>query len=86
VALSDGIEGLVHVSELADTPPQDPRDLVQIGDELVVRILRIDSFRKRLALSLKSVSAQERIQCLEQLARGEPACTGEGSDFADDKD
>jgi small subunit ribosomal protein S1 len=54
VALEGGLEGLIHVSELADPPPEQPRDLVKPGDRLVVRILNIDVFRQRLALSLKS--------------------------------
>lgn len=59
VALGLGVEGLVHISELADAPPSNPRELVKRGDELVLRILRIDSFRERIALSLKQVSEQE---------------------------
>jgi small subunit ribosomal protein S1 len=60
VALDSGVEGLVHVSELADPPPRDPRLVVKPGDELLLRILRIDAWRRRIALSLKEVSTQER--------------------------
>jgi small subunit ribosomal protein S1 len=60
VALPLGIEGLLHISEIADPTPEDPREFVQPGDELVLRILRIDSFRQRMALSLKEVSEEER--------------------------
>ncbi len=60
VALDAGVEGLVHVSELADPPPEDPRTVLQPDDELVLRILHIDTFRHRIALSLKQVSAEER--------------------------
>jgi small subunit ribosomal protein S1 len=75
VALDIEVEGLVHVSELADPPPSEPRDVAQVGDELVLRILRIDSFRHRIALSLKRVSAQERSEWLAQqsLDQGEQA-------------
>jgi len=69
VFLDIGAEGLVHVSELADPPPSDPREVVQRGDELVLRILRIDSFRHRLSLSLKRVSPQERGEWLAQPER-----------------
>jgi small subunit ribosomal protein S1 len=60
VALDMGIEGLIHFSELTDPPPKDPRTVVQVGDELVLRILRIESYRRRIGLSLKRVSSQER--------------------------
>ncbi len=75
VALDLGVEGLVHVSELADTPPSNPRELVKRGDELVLRILRIDSFRERIALSLKQVSEQERDDWLARPANGRTAGT-----------
>jgi small subunit ribosomal protein S1 len=71
VALSPGVEGLVHVSELADSPPSDAREVVKRGDELVLRILRIDSFRERISLSLKSVSEQERDNWLAEQADGQ---------------
>jgi small subunit ribosomal protein S1 len=75
VALDLGVEGLVHVSELADPPPSDPRELVERGDELVLRILRIDSFRERIALSLKQVSEQERDGWLAQNTQDKTAST-----------
>jgi small subunit ribosomal protein S1 len=59
-ALDIGVEGLIHVSELADPQPQTPQEVAQPGDELVLRILNIDLFRQRLGLSLRKVSAQER--------------------------
>jgi small subunit ribosomal protein S1 len=68
VSLDIGVDGLVHVSELADPRPSDPREVVQRGDELVLRILRIDSLRHRIALSLKRVSNQERGEWLAQRA------------------
>ena len=67
--LGIGVEGLVHMSELADPPPSDPREVVQRGDELLLRILRIDAFRHRISLSLKSVSPQERGEWLAQQER-----------------
>jgi small subunit ribosomal protein S1 len=64
--LDSGLEGLIHISELADPQPQTPQEVVQQGDELVLRILSIDPFRYRLGLSLKRVSAQERDEWLAQ--------------------
>ncbi|NIN70318.1 MAG: S1 RNA-binding domain-containing protein, partial [Anaerolineae bacterium] len=80
VILDLGVEGLVHISELADPSPSDPRELVKRGDELVLRIVRIDSFRQRIGLSLKAVSAQERDEWLAQRADGQSAETDESGD------
>ncbi|UCC89191.1 MAG: S1 RNA-binding domain-containing protein, partial [Anaerolineales bacterium] len=75
VGLDLGVEGLVHASELADPPPSNPQELLKRGDELVLRILRIDSFRERIGLSLKQVSEQERDDWLARQAHGRTART-----------
>jgi small subunit ribosomal protein S1 len=46
---------LIHISELADEPVTHPRDVVSEGDDLEVRILRIEPERRRLGLSVKQV-------------------------------
>jgi len=79
VLLDIGAEGLIHVSEFADPPPTDPQEVVQRGDELVLRILRIDSFRHRISLSLKRVSPQERGEWLAQGEGGQASETGKAS-------
>ena len=57
--IEEGIEGLIHVSELADMPVNHPKDVVKKGDLLLLRIIRIDARRKRLGLSLKRVLESE---------------------------
>ncbi len=66
VTLDCGVEGLVHISELADPQPDKPHEIVQRGDKLILRILRIDPSRQRLGLSLKRVSTSERDEWLAQ--------------------
>ena len=51
--LEDGVEGLIHVSEMGDGRVQHPRDVVQEGDQMQMRIIRIDPVRKRIGLSLR---------------------------------
>ena len=51
--IEDGIEGLVHVSELSDLRISHPRQLVHEGQDLLVRIIRIDPQRRRMGLSLR---------------------------------
>jgi small subunit ribosomal protein S1 len=49
----------VHISELANHHVENPREVVQPGDEVRVKILEIDSERRRLSLSVKRVEGQE---------------------------
>ena len=58
VEILDGVEGLVHISELAAHHVENPREVVQPGDEIRVKILEIDSERRRLSLSAKRVEGQ----------------------------
>lgn len=53
--LEDGIEGLIHISELSTEPIQHPSEVVKEGDVLTLRMIHIDSARHRLGLSLKRV-------------------------------
>ena len=59
VEILDGVEGLVHISELAQHHVENPRDIIQPGDDVKVKILEIDSERRRLSLSIKRVEGQE---------------------------
>jgi small subunit ribosomal protein S1 len=49
----DGIEGLIHVSELTDARITHPKQVVHEGEELLLRIIRIDPERRRMGLSLR---------------------------------
>ena len=51
--IEDGIEGLIHVSELTDERIVHPKQVVKEGDELLLRIIRIDPQRRRMGLSLR---------------------------------
>lgn len=54
--IEDGVEGLIHVSEIGDGHVQHPREVVQEGDRVQVRIIRIDPARKRMGLSMRQTS------------------------------
>ncbi|MCH2135089.1 MAG: 30S ribosomal protein S1 [Phycisphaerales bacterium] len=53
VELEDGLEGLLHISELSDEKVNDPTDVVKPGDEVDVKILRVDIDDRKIGLSLK---------------------------------
>jgi small subunit ribosomal protein S1 len=56
VRVQDGIEGLVHISELAERHVEIPEQVVNVGDELLVKVIDIDLERRRISLSLKQAN------------------------------
>ncbi len=79
VEILDGVEGLVHISELAQHHVENPREIIQPGDTVRVKILEIDSERRRLSLSIKRVEGQE----LPVHRSGGEAGAGEAGDLDD---
>ncbi len=59
VEILPGVEGLVHISELADHHVESPSEVVEPGTTLNVKILEIDEERRRLSLSIKQVEEQK---------------------------
>ncbi len=56
VRVQDGIEGLVHISELAERHVEIPEQVVQVGDDILVKVIDIDLERRRISLSLKQAN------------------------------
>ncbi|WP_407564246.1 30S ribosomal protein S1 [Streptomyces sp. 184] len=56
VRVDEGIEGLVHISELAERHVEIPEQVVQVGDEIFVKVIDIDLERRRISLSLKQAN------------------------------
>ncbi len=74
-----GIEGLIHISELAHQVIKHPRDVVNEGDELELKIIRIEPERRRLGLSLKqTLDGSEEVLVAE-----EPEGSDDIGDFGD---
>jgi small subunit ribosomal protein S1 len=57
--IEDGVEGLIHVSEMGDGRAQHPREVVQEGQQIQARIIRIDPQRKRMGLSMRQATEGE---------------------------
>jgi small subunit ribosomal protein S1 len=62
VEIMPGVEGLVHISELAQHHVENPREVVSQGDVVNVKIIEVDADRRRLSLSLKRVDESEEVQ------------------------
>ncbi len=56
------LEGLIHISELSEDRVNHPRDVVQKGEVIAVRIIRVDSDQRQLGLSLKQVASDRFIE------------------------
>ena len=56
VRVDEGIEGLVHISELAERHVEIPEQVVKVGDEIFVKVIDIDLERRRISLSLKQAN------------------------------
>ena len=74
VRLAEGIDGLVHVSQLADHRINRPEDVVSVGQEVTVKVIKVDEENRRLSLSIRAVTEEaegEKVQSyLEQQDEG----------------
>jgi len=61
VEIEEGVEGLIHISELAQHHVEDPNEILRPGQEVNVKIIEIDPDRRRLSLSLKRLEPEYRI-------------------------
>ena len=83
IGLEDGLEGLLHISELADHKVEDPEEIVKVGDDIEVKVLRIDTDERKIGLSLKRVGWGEDQE--RAAAEAEAAESGvPGSSLSDD--
>ncbi len=65
VGLEDGLEGLLHISELADHKVENPEEVVKVGDKIDVKILRVDIDERKIGLSRKRVEWSEEDSAAE---------------------
>jgi small subunit ribosomal protein S1 len=61
VELPEGLQGLVHVSELGYANMGDPKSVVRVGDEVLVRVMNIEPDRERVSLSMRRVPVDEQL-------------------------
>ncbi|MBV9960528.1 MAG: 30S ribosomal protein S1 [Acidobacteria bacterium] len=84
VELGDNLEGLCHISELSDERVDKPEDVVQLGQEMDFRVLRIDPESKKIGLSARAAGSDEPIidtKSYSSEAKGGMASLGELADF-----
>ncbi|HZN34374.1 MAG TPA: 30S ribosomal protein S1 [Pirellulaceae bacterium] len=80
VGLEDGLEGLLHISELADHKVENPEDVVKVGEKIDVKILRVDTDDRKIGLSRK------RVEWAEDDLSGAPNINADGTPAAPPKE
>jgi len=73
------VEGLIHISELSERRIEHPREVVNEGDKLRLRVIKVEPERRRIGLSLKRVDSHEYADSDWQAAMGEMTEVGEAS-------
>ena len=84
VEVEEGVEGLVHISELSENHVTRPNEVVQVGDEIEVMVLELDVDNHRMSLSLKAVTGMD-LEDYESLIPEEDSAPATLSDLFGDK-
>src|SRR5207245_4372532 len=58
IELEPGLEGLLHISELAEHKVESPEEVVKVGDEIEVKVLRVDPADRKIGLSRKRLTGE----------------------------
>jgi small subunit ribosomal protein S1 len=83
VRVFEGIEGLIHISELAERHVEIPEQVVRVDDEIMVKIIDIDLERRRVSLSLKQANEghEVEVEAFDPAQYGMPARYDENGNF-----
>jgi small subunit ribosomal protein S1 len=81
VEIQEGLQGLVHVSELGYANPEDPKAVVRKGDVVLVKILGIEPERERVSLSMRRVPVAEQMEWIMNLEDAQEAGVLEGEEM-----
>lgn len=71
VELEPGVDGLVHISQLADRRVEKPEDVVQVGEQIKVKILKIDPEAKRIGLSIREAQKEAEQQEVDEFIQNQ---------------
>ena len=72
VELEDGVDGLVHISQISDQRVEKVKDALQVGQEVEARVVKVDRGERRIGLSIRAMSmSEDEVRALEAEASGE---------------
>ncbi len=73
VELEDGVDGLVHISQISDQRVEKVRDALEVGQEVEARVVKVDRGERRIGLSIRAMTmSEDEVKQLEAEANGEP--------------
>ena len=77
--IEEGIEGLIHVSELSEEKIENPKEVINIGDEIEAAVLNVDTVDRKIALSIKQLTQhKEKAEVQEFLGAQKQATSNLG--------
>ncbi len=81
VELEDGVDGLVHISQISDQRIEKVKDALEVGQEVEARVVKVDRGERRIGLSIRAMTmTEDELKALEAEASGEtPASDSTGS-------
>jgi small subunit ribosomal protein S1 len=80
IEIEEGIEGLIHVSEISKEKVDTPKDFANVGDELEAVVLHVDTVDRKIALSIKQIASQkEKAEVDAYMGAQETATTNLGA-------
>ena len=84
VELEDGVDGLVHISQISDQRIDKVRDALQVGQEVEARVVKVDRAERRIGLSIRAMSmSEDEVKALESDMPGEAKESSSSSGSAD---
>ena len=79
--LEEGIEGLVHVSELSKEKVESPKDFASVGDDLEATVLQVDTVDRKIALSIKNLDVQKEKAEVDEFLGAQKSATSNLGDL-----
>ena len=76
VELEPGVDGLLHISQMSNRPINRPDEVVNVGDELTLLVIRVDPNERRIGLSLKELAHAIEMTQVEERPGGAPGRRG----------
>jgi small subunit ribosomal protein S1 len=86
VQLDNGIEALIHVTELSDQPFAKVEDVIQKGDEVTAKVIKLDPEHKKIALSIKEYLIEKNQMNRDDIVVGQKTKKKKKSSKKDDED
>ena len=73
IELEDGVDGLVHISQISDQRVEKVKDALEVGQEVEARVVKVDRGERRIGLSIRAMTmSDDELKALEAEAAGEP--------------